>query len=88
MTLLSDLADKYGTDKRFADHNYVDMYEQLMESKRMTTNKMLEIGFDKFSLKNSTLKTVINSGVLNDFVYNDLVNETPLKMCKTICGKY
>lgn len=38
--------------------------------------------------KNSTLKTVINSGVLNDFVYNDLVNETPLKMCKTICGKY
>ena len=51
-------------------------------------NKMLEIGFDKFSLKNSTLKTVINSGVLNDFVYNDLVNETPLKMCKTICGKY
>lgn len=50
-------------------------------------NKMLEIGFNKFSLKNSTLKNVFNSGVLHDFVYNDLVNETPLKMCKTICGK-
>jgi len=50
-------------------------------------NKMLEIGFEKFSLKNSTLKNVFNSGVLHDFVYNDLVNETPLKMCKTICGK-
>jgi len=50
-------------------------------------NKMQEVGFDKFSLKNSTLKNVFNSGVLHEFVYNDLVNETPLKMCKTICGK-
>jgi hypothetical protein len=50
-------------------------------------NKMLEIGFDKFSLKNSTLKNVFNSGVLHEFVYNDLINKTPLKMCKTICGK-
>lgn len=50
-------------------------------------NKMLEIGFDKFSLKNSTLKNVFNSGVLHEFIYNDLINETPLKMCKTICGK-
>ena len=45
MGLLFDLADKYGTDKRFSDHNYVQMYEQLMESKRMTTNKILEVGY-------------------------------------------
>ena len=50
-------------------------------------NKMLEIGFDKFSLKNSTLKNVFNSGVLHTFVYDDLVNQKPLKMCKSICGK-
>jgi molybdenum cofactor biosynthesis enzyme MoaA len=50
-------------------------------------NKMLEIGFDKFSLKNTTLKDIFNSGVLHEFVYNDLANKTPLKMCKTICGK-
>jgi sulfatase maturation enzyme AslB (radical SAM superfamily) len=50
-------------------------------------NKMLEIGFEKFSLKNTTLKNVFNSGVLHEFVYNDLVNKTPLKMCQTICGK-
>ena len=50
-------------------------------------NKMLEIGFEKFSLKNTTLKNIFNSGVLHEFVYNDLVNETPLKICKTICGK-
>ena len=48
---------------------------------------MLEIGFEKFSLKNTTLKNIFNSGVLHEFVYNDLVNETPLKICKTICGK-
>jgi predicted O-methyltransferase YrrM len=45
MGLLFDLADKYNTDKRWQDHGYVLIYEQLMESKRLTTNKMLEIGF-------------------------------------------
>jgi sulfatase maturation enzyme AslB (radical SAM superfamily) len=55
--------------------------------KKEILNKMLEIGFEKFSLKNTTLKNVFNSGVLHEFVYNDLVNETPLKICKTICGK-
>lgn len=50
-------------------------------------NKMMEVGFEKFSLKNSTLKNVFNSGVLHEFVYNNLINDTPLKMCKTICGK-
>jgi len=45
MALLFDLADKYGTDKRFSDHAYVIFYEKLMEPKRMTTNKMLEIGY-------------------------------------------
>jgi len=55
--------------------------------KKEVLNKMLEIGFEKFSLKNTTLKNVFNSGVLHDFVYNDLVNETPLKLCQTICGK-
>jgi hypothetical protein len=54
---------------------------------REVLNRMLEIGFEKFSLKNTTLKNVFNSGVLHEFVYNGLVNETPLKMCKTLCGK-
>jgi len=42
---LSELADKYGTDKRFSDHNYVEMYSDLLDDKRLTTNKMLEIGY-------------------------------------------
>jgi len=50
-------------------------------------NKMLEIGFEKFSLKNTTLKNLFNSGVLHEFVYTDLINKTPLKMCKINCGK-
>lgn len=45
MGILYDLADKHKTDKRLADHNYVMMYENLMESKRFTTNKILEVGF-------------------------------------------
>lgn len=45
MGLLFDLADKYGTDKRWQDHGYVMMYEELLDSKRMLINKMLEIGY-------------------------------------------
>ena len=45
MSILFDLADKYKTDKRLADHNYVMMYENLMEKNRMATNKILEVGF-------------------------------------------
>ena len=48
-------------------------------------NKMNEIGFEKFSLKNRTLKEVINSGVLREFVYNDLENNTQFDYCKKIC---
>jgi outer membrane protein OmpA-like peptidoglycan-associated protein len=73
-------------------------YDSVLQTilKAPTANGTLKTYYDSKKLKinsvnegkNSTLKTVINSGVLNDFVYNDLVNETPLKMCKTICGKY
>lgn len=50
-------------------------------------NKMLKIGFEKFSLKNKTLKEVFNNGVLHKFVYTDLESNNPLKMCKILCGK-
>ena len=45
MSILFELAEKYNTDKQLKDHNYVLMYGRLMEEKRATTNKMLEIGF-------------------------------------------
>lgn len=45
MSILFELAEKYNTDKQLKDHNYILMYERLMEEKRVTTNKMLEIGF-------------------------------------------
>ena len=50
-------------------------------------NKMHEIGFDNFSLKEKTLKEVFNSGVLDRFIYDDLEKNNPLKICKQICGK-
>ena len=45
MSLLSDLADKYGTDKRYSEHNYVTIYERLFDHKRLKINKMLEVGY-------------------------------------------
>lgn len=45
MGYLFDLAEKHHTDKKERDHNYVLMYEKLMERNRLSTKKVLEIGF-------------------------------------------
>lgn len=50
-------------------------------------NKMYNIGFENFSLKEKTLKEVFDTGVLDRFVYDDLEKNNPLKICKQICGK-
>jgi hypothetical protein len=50
-------------------------------------NKMKTIGFNEFSLKDKTLKEVINSGVLRKFVYDDLENNKSFGLCKMHCGK-
>lgn len=50
-------------------------------------NKMVKIGFDKFNLKNTTLRKLFNTGIVHDFVYDDLVNGTPMNVCKLICNK-
>jgi spermidine synthase len=46
MGILNELAIKYNTDKQEKDHNYVKLYEQLLEGKRKNeTTRVLEIGF-------------------------------------------
>jgi hypothetical protein len=50
-------------------------------------NKMVKIGFDRFNLKNTTLRKLFNTGILHDFVYDDLVNGTQMNVCKLICNK-
>lgn len=50
-------------------------------------NKMYDLGFESFSLKEKTLKEVFDTGVLDRFVYDDLEKNDPLKICKQICGK-
>jgi hypothetical protein len=45
MRSLDEIADYYNTDKRYQDHNYVSMYQKFMESNRLSTNRILEIGF-------------------------------------------
>ena len=42
MKTLYDLANKYGTDKREQDHNYIRMYEQLLSGRNI--DNLLEIG--------------------------------------------
>lgn len=50
-------------------------------------NKMLEIGFDNFSLKNTTLRELFNTGLMYNFVYDDLLNNKPMNVCKLICNR-
>ena len=54
---------------------------------REILNKMTSLGLDNFSLKNKTLKEVFNSGILDRFVYNDLINGEQFNFCKITCGK-
>ena len=54
---------------------------------REVLNKMLTIGFDQFNLTNKTLREAVDSGVLDKFVYDDLVNKTQLKLCTLVCNK-
>lgn len=56
-------------------------------SSREVLNKLVEIGVENFSLKNKTLSEVMDSGVLNKFVYDDLQNNTPFLLCKQHCGR-
>jgi hypothetical protein len=50
-------------------------------------NKMITIGFDEFNLNKNTLREAVDSGVLNKFVYDDLLNKTQLKLCTQLCNK-
>ena len=50
-------------------------------------NKMIDIGFDKFSVKDKTLREVFDSGVLHNFVYDDLRSDNASLFCKEMCGK-
>jgi hypothetical protein len=54
---------------------------------REILNRMLEIGFENFDLTNKTLRETFDSGILDKFVYNDLLNKTQFKLCKLICNK-
>ena len=56
-------------------------------SQKEVLNRMVEIGVENFSLKNRTLREVMDSGVLNKFVYNDLENNKPFLLCKQHCGR-
>jgi len=54
---------------------------------REVLNKMKTIGFEKFSLNNYTLREIIDSGVLHDLVYRDLMDDKPFGLCKLHCGR-
>jgi hypothetical protein len=54
---------------------------------REVLNRMLEIGFENFDLTNKTLRETFDSGILDKFVYTDLLNGTQFKLCKLVCNK-
>ena len=56
-------------------------------SQKEILNRIAKIGVDNFSLKNKTLREVMDSGVLDEFVYNDLENNKPFLLCKQHCGR-
>jgi hypothetical protein len=49
-------------------------------------NRMHDIGFESFSLKDRTIKEIFESGVLHRFVYDDMENDKIFGLCKINCG--
>ena len=60
------------TTKTIETHN--NLYSEVL-------NKILDIGLDKFNLKDKTIYDIFDSGVMNDFVY-----DSSLFFCKKNCG--
>jgi MoaA/NifB/PqqE/SkfB family radical SAM enzyme len=50
-------------------------------------NKIHEIGVDKFSLRRYSLGEILDSGVLNQLVYQDLETDNKLAICGKFCKK-
>ena len=52
-------------------------------------NKLIEVGEDAYSVKNKTLKEVLDSGVLDKLYYDHLDNtgSNADAYCKLTCGK-
>lgn len=50
-------------------------------------NKVLDIGLDRFSLKDKSIMDVFKTGVLHKFVYNNLKNNSPLAFCEKTCSR-
>jgi len=60
---LFKLAELYNTDKKMADHGYVLMYENLLEEKRLTAKRILEVGFGSGASVKMWLDYFVNAEV-------------------------
>lgn len=50
-------------------------------------NKMVDLGFENFSLKGKKLKSVLETNILDKFVYDEMGSGNEFKVCKLSCGK-
>lgn len=65
--------------------NYSDGFETSVQKEIL--NKMLDLGYESFSLKGKKLKEVLETNILDKFIYDDLGSGNELKVCKINCGK-
>lgn len=50
-------------------------------------SRMERVGFDRFSVRDKTLRQVIDSGVMHEFVYTDIESGQAMDFCKKSCEK-
>lgn len=64
---------------------YANGHEQPYQTEIL--NVMKEIGFSKFSLEGKTLSETFDTGILDLFAFNRILNGDSFYLCKQICGK-
>jgi len=64
---------------------YANGHEQPYQTEIL--NVMKEIGFSKFSLEGKKLSETFDTGILDLFAFNRILNGDSFYLCKQICGK-
>lgn len=74
------LPPMFATALRNSTGNESDQQKEIL-------NSIVDLGIHNFSVKTKTVQQVLDSGILDKFIYNHFKHNTQFNFCQTVCGK-